>query len=249
VLLVIGLGGFFIFAKNSSINPFHSRKTETSKEEIKEKYLLLEDFHSFNHKLDNSVLLGGGNQIISFDTLHGKILALDHFVDEKIQFSNIYLNLEKVKKTQNSPLVSVRLFDFIQDQVYGKLMQEKVERGFYFGIYRELIENIENWQNQYKSLIVTNKIISDSGTGKQVLVILKTYKNLELSDIAFLLPLNSTNHHLYDFLVTKKSLISTEIKGYLEKYKYSFPNYTKIKSDWKVNPKKFELRNLKWNFD
>lgn len=249
MLFFIALAGFLIFAKSKHF--FVAEKTAkiAEIEEISTKQILLNDFYKSELSFKNSILLGGGRDVIVFDTMLNKVKSRDQFINESTSFEKIMHNIEEVKDKPGIETISAILFDFENASIYDNLLKIKVNRGFYLGIYREFLEDIHVWKKDFTSIILSSAIVKDSDGQDKIIVILKALKKGKLFDVAFLFPLVTTENHIYDFTIKSGNKYSTEINNYLKNNQYSFTDQKSIRRIWKIDSKKFELRNVKWNFD
>lgn len=249
LLFFIALAGFLIYAESKHF--FVAEKT-TQVAEIEEsstKQILLNDFYKSELSFKNSILLGGGSDVIVFDTMLNKVKSRDQFINESTSFEKVMLNIEDVKEKSDNETISAILFDFASSSIYDKLLKIKVNRGFYLGIYREFLEDIQIWKKDFNSIILSSAIVKDIDGQEKIIVILKAMKKSKIFDVAFLFPLVTTENHIYDFTIRSGNKYSTEINNYLKNNQYSFTDQKTIRRFWKIDSKKFELRNVKWNFD
>ena len=249
LILLIGLVGILLFARNRHIIPFNRSKVNLSAQEIANKHLLLEDFHSIERIFPNTILLGGGKSILVLDTISNQIVTYDQFVDNKSDFRIQKDQLSNFRDDKISDTKDIALFDFSDDQRLYSFLKINVSRNFYLGIYRELIECLETWQKKYTTLLISTKLILNENGSRQVLLGIKTFSNNKEAEVAFLIPLTKSDQHLYEYLVKSNDGNHPEINSFLSKIGYAYPDYSQIKKIWRVDAKRFELRNLKWNFD
>lgn len=249
MLFFIGLAGFLIFAKSRHLFVAEKTTKVAEKEAKSTKQLLLNNFYKSELSFKNSIFLGGGRDVIIFDTIQNKVKSRDQFINELTSFEKILLNIEEIKQQVKSETISVLLFDFTSSSIYDKLLKVKVNRGFYLGIYREFLEDIQIWKKDFNSIILSSAIVKDLDGQEKLIVILKAMKNGKMYDVAFLFPTVTTENHIYDFAIKSERKYSSEIDNYLKNNQYSFTDQKSIRRIWKIDSKKFELRNVKWNFD
>lgn len=249
LIIFIGLAGFIIYAKNRFFIPFASSSKEALKEDVKINHLLLEELYQDEKVYDNTILLGGGSSVILFDTIAHTVVCHDHFVNDSKAFSIISSEIEQTRKNKKLDTLEVALLDFSNHSTYSSLLKENINRGFYLGVYRELLECIEYWQKKYKNLLISTRVLKTPDAKPELLLLIKGYNKSKKVDLAMLIPLMPTNQHLYEFVISKSSRKSDEIISFLNKHNYSYPDNRTLKNNWKIDSKRFELRNVKWNFD
>lgn len=257
MVFVIGLVGFIIYARHNHLVPFDKIPVKKAREEAVISSLIEDDFYHFEAEVPNTIRLGGGNSIIVYDTTAGKVISHNQLINAKTDFNHFFEGIEKHKSEKELDSFNIALVDFSPNEPYFNLLKTNVSRGFYLGIYRELIENIQSWQKKYKSVIVLSKILPREDGSADLLIMLHTYskrrnnspeKQLK-AEVAFLIPCRSTTQHLLDFIIAKDFKGTADVKHFLDMFHYSYPDIKTVRKYWKIDPKRFELRNLKWNFD
>ncbi len=245
----MGFIGFILVAKNRHITPFSQNEIKLNPQELKNNHLLLDDFLSQDRFYPGSILIGGGNSIVVFDTITNQIISFDQFVNSDTKFDIILNQISQLQNQKSIDIINASLFDFSNDPKLTKFLSKNTERGFYFGIYRELIENLVVWQKKYHSYLLSTKLIDNGAGSKEILILIKTFHKNKSEDFALVMPIAKTNQHIYDFLIKKNINYQPQITAYLSKFGYSYPEFSKIRKIWKIDSKKYELRNVKWNFD
>jgi len=251
-ILVIIILAYFVFAKNVHFNPFihGSKKIELATNANAE--ITYDDFLSRLPNVNNTIRIGGGNVIVYYDTILQKVLLQSYFLNknntlqiDKDHFQSIIDRVIKAKVIIDCPFPYEKI-----DEITKKYTNFHFDRGFYLGIYRELLENISLWEEKYGNLIVSFSAIPDPDT-KQEMIMVSINSKLEgqLNNVVFILPNTKTDQHLYDFMLTDKSHIKEPFQSILNSLAYTRQSANSLQKAWKIHPKKYELRKLRWNFD
>lgn len=249
-ILSIVVVAYFVFAKTTNISLF--KRNHNIHEKVFKQELSHEIFLSNLPNLKNANRYGGGNVIMYYDTLQHKTILQSCYLNKanSIQIDKDHFQ-SIIKQTIGSNYFFQIPFPFENfDEKSKKFGSCLFDRGFYLGIYRELIENISIWQQKYGNLSVSFSLSEDPKSKNEfILVYIKSMVNGTLTDIAYSIPNKKTFRHIYDYMIIDKSKITDQQLILLDALNYTYPEYKTAIKTWKIHSKKYELRNLKWNFD
>jgi hypothetical protein len=249
-ILAIVVVAYFVFAKTTHISLFKSKyKLE---ENSQQQELSHDAFLKNLPKLENTNRYGGGNVIMYYDTLQHKTILQSCYFNKvnSIQIDKDHFQ-SIIKNTTGSNYFFQTPFPFENfDEKSKKFGSCLFDRGFYLGIYRELIENISIWQQKYGNLSVSFSLTEDPETRNEyVLVYIKSMVDGKTTDIAYLIPNKKSFKHIYDYMIIDKLRLKKQQLVLLNALNYTYPEYKTAINTWKIHSKKYELRNLRWNFD
>lgn len=251
-IVVISILAYFVLAKNVNFNPFIKgvKKNEVNIN-LKTEFTQNE-FLSRLPNIENTIRLGGGNEVIYFDTLLQKVKLQSYFInnDNSIQFDKNYFQSLSNKKPKSRFILNQPFPAFNIDVNTKKYGIINFDRGFFLGIYRELLENISLWEERYGNLILTFGTIQDFDTKQTNFVIsIQAYIEGILKDVVYLLPNSKSDQHLYDYMITDKTVLKEPLSKLLNSLGHVSQSSENLQVTWKIHPKKYELRKLRWNFD
>ncbi len=249
-ILIIIILAYFVFAKNVRFNPFIQGQKKIDPVSVSNLEITHDEFLKSLPDISNTIRIGGGDVVIYYDTIQQKVELQSLFLNknntlqiDKDHFKSIVDSNNKTKFIQECPFPYENI-----DGITKKYATYKFDRGFYLGIYRELLENISLWEEKYGNLIVTFGTVSEPNQ-EMILVNIKTNIKAQLNDVTYLLPNIKTEQHLYDFMLTDKSSIKEPYEHLLYSLGHISQSAIALQNTWKIHPKKYELRKLKWNFD
>ena len=243
---------YFVFAKNVYFNPFIHGSKKIEPVSNLNKDLSYDEFLERLPIINNTIRIGGGSVIIYFDTIQQKVLLQTYFLNKE---NTLQLDKDHFQSIINRNIKSKVIIDFPfpfepVDGATKKYADFRFDRGFYLGIYRELLENISLWEEKYGNLVLSFGTLTDPDSKQEMIIVnIKTRQNGELNDVVYILPNIKTDQHLYDFMITDTSVIKEAYQDLLNSFGHTRHSTDSLQKAWKIHPKKYELRKLKWNYD
>lgn len=251
-IVVISILAYFVLAKNVNFNPFIKGVKKNEVNTSLKTEFTQNEFLSRLPNIENTIRLGGGNEVIYYDTLLRLVQLQSYFLnnDNSLQLDKNYFQSLSNKKPKSRFIINQPIPSINMDVLTKKYGSINFDRGFYLGIYRELMENISLWEERYGNLIFTFGSIQDFDSKQTFFIIsIQAYIKGILNDVVYLLPNSKSDQHLYDYMITDTTVLKEPLSRLLNSLGHVSQSSENLQMAWKIHPKKYELRKLRWNFD